>query len=125
MKKIRLYALTKPQSFTTPSAPASLEAYASKMPLEGGIRCPVCNHLYGDENGFHEPCEHLQAHFGPFGWELPPHPAVDCLTGNAAFRVVETMAMQGSDVTKVTSGELQDHDWLVWKKNRNLLSKVA
>lgn len=125
MKKCRLFNVRKPTSYKTPNAPYDLEAYASKMTLENGIRCPVCHHLYGDANGFHAPCEHLAAHFGPFGWELPPHPAAECLTGVAAFRIVETMALQGSDVTKVSSGELQDHDWLVWKKPSKSMSMVA
>ena len=123
--KSRLFAVRKPHPFTTPKAPASLEAYASKANLQDGIRCPTCKHLYGDANGFHEPCEHLHAHYGPFGWELPPHQATECLQGNAAFRIIETMSIQGSDVTKVTSGELQDTDWLVWKKQTKSLSKVA
>lgn len=116
MKKLRLFNVRKPQTFKTPNAPHALEAYASKAMIEDVIRCPTCNHVYADADGFHDPCEHLLSHFGPFGWELPPHPATECLKGAAAFRVIETLALQGHDVTKVVSGELQDSDWLVWRK---------
>lgn len=125
MKKLRLFNVTKPRRFKTPSAPAHLEEFASKRMLEDGIKCPICHHVYGDANGFHAPCDHLAAHYGPFGWELAPHEVVKCLTGASAFRVIETLAIQGNNVVKVASDDAADLDWVVWKKASQPATMVA
>ena len=119
--------MKKPFPYKTPTAPAELESVASVHHIDSVIRCPTCGRVYGDHNGFHKPCEHLVAHFGPFGWERTPHKGGDvarCITGESAFKLIDLLVKQGRPLVKVTSGE-NDSDWLVWSKPAVVARMVA